>query len=85
MNLLVSQLVREKIETDFDSSVQDKIAEMLSRYTGNEQERVQLDILRLVNGNEKEISSLIEEARLDYRNIIYWAEYPKEARETNHK
>ncbi len=80
MNSLLSQTVWEKIESDFDSLVQAEITELLSYYDGNEQERVQLDILRLAKGSREEVSVLVDEANKDYRNIIYWAEYPEESR-----
>lgn len=80
MNSSLSQTVREKIESDFDSAVQTEVAEMLSRYEGNEQNRVQLNILRLADGSREEVALLVDEANMDYRNIIFWAEYSEEER-----
>ena len=79
MNSPVSQNVWDKIKADFDSSIQAEIAEILSFYNGNEQERVQIDILHLANGNRDEVYFLVEAANKDYRDIIYWAEYAEES------
>ena len=70
----ISKKVRNRIETEYDPSIQTEIAEVLNLYEDNERERVQLHILQLANGNKDEIYSLVEAANQDYRNIIYWAE-----------
>lgn len=44
-----------------------------------EAERVQRDILILAKGDMKEVQALLEKARRDYRNILFWAEYPRES------
>ena len=45
-----------------------------------EQERVLLDILKLAKGDENELTELLARAKKDYRDIIFWAEYPEESR-----
>lgn len=57
---------------------------MLSSY-GEEthpegQERVLLDLLRLAGGDTQQVQELVDRAKRDYRDIIFWAEYPSESR-----
>jgi len=80
MDSSLNEAVRKKIESEFDSSARDEIAELLIRYKYNERERVQLDILHLADGDGEEVSRLVNKANEDYRDIIYWAEYPEESR-----
>lgn len=44
-----------------------------------ERERVQLAILALSKGNEDKLLHLVEAAKQDYRDVLYWAEYPQES------
>jgi predicted metalloprotease len=76
----ISRNVLKKIEDDFDESNQSEIVEVLSLYSGNETERVQADILRLAKGDAKEVENLVGSAMRDYRDVIFWAEYPEESR-----
>jgi len=79
MNSPVSQNVWDKIKADFDSAIRAEIAEILSFYNGNERERVQIDILHLAKGDKDEVYTLVDTAKKDYRDIIYWAEYLEES------
>ena len=45
-----------------------------------ERERVQLAILKLSEGNEEKLREFVAVAKRDYRDVIFWAEYPEEAR-----
>src|SRR6266567_7531746 len=45
-----------------------------------EHERVQLAILKLSEGNEEKLREFIAVAKRDYRDVLFWAEYPEEAR-----
>ena len=45
-----------------------------------ERERVQLAILKLGEGNEKKLREFVAVARRDYRDVLFWAEYPEEAK-----
>ena len=43
-------------------------------------ERVQLAILKLSDGNEDKLREFVAVAKRDYRDVLFWAEYPEEAR-----
>src|SRR6266446_4932918 len=45
-----------------------------------ERERVQLAILKLSEGNEEKLREFVAVAKRDYRDVLFWAEYPEEAR-----
>jgi hypothetical protein len=45
-----------------------------------ELERVQLAILKLSEGNEEKLREFFAVAKRDYRAVLFWAEYPEEAR-----
>ena len=67
------------VQRDFAEEDQKEVETMLSSY-GEEHERVLLDILRLAGGDKKQVQELIDRAKKDYRDIIFWAEYPSEAK-----
>src|SRR5437879_6114564 len=45
-----------------------------------ERERVQLAILKLSEGNEEKLREFVAVAKRDYRDVLFWAENPEEAR-----
>ena len=45
-----------------------------------ERERVQLAILKLSEGNEEKLGEFVAVAKRDYRDVLFWAENPEEAR-----
>ena len=45
-----------------------------------ERERVQLAILKLSEDNEEKLRQHIDVAKRDYRDVLFWAEYPEEAK-----
>ena len=45
-----------------------------------ERERVQLDILKLSVGSEEKVREYVAVAKRDYRDVMFWAEYPEESR-----
>jgi len=57
------------------------VQEVLSTYIGNEQDRVQLAILELAKGSIDGVKYHTDCAQKDYRDVIYWSEYPNEAEE----
>ena len=72
------------VQHDFAEEDQKEVETILSSY-GEEahpkgQERVLLDILRLAGGDKKQVQELIDRAKRDYRDIIFWAEYPSESK-----
>ncbi len=46
-----------------------------------ERERVQMAILTLSKGNEDKLLHFVEVAKQDYRDVLYWAEYPQPSAE----
>jgi hypothetical protein len=45
-----------------------------------ERERVQLAILQLSEGKEEKLRQYVGVAKRDYRDVLFWAEYPEEAK-----
>jgi hypothetical protein len=43
-------------------------------------ERVQLAILKLSGGNEEKLREFVAIAKRDYRDILFWADNPEEAK-----
>ena len=41
-----------------------------------ERERVQLAILKLSEGDARKLLHYLDVAKQDYRDVLYWAEYP---------
>jgi hypothetical protein len=44
-----------------------------------EKERVQLAVLKLSKGDLEELKKMVESAKLDYRDVLCSAEYPKQS------
>ena len=44
-----------------------------------ERERVQLAILKLSEGDAGKLLHYLDVAKKDYRDVLYWAEYPPDA------
>lgn len=76
--------VKARIEKDFPREHHAKVEALMATYGTEtfhkEQERVLLDILLLAKGDLRVVEELVERARMDYRDIIFWAEYPAESR-----
>jgi hypothetical protein len=45
-----------------------------------ERERVQLAILKLSGANEEKLREFVAVAKCDYRDVLFWADNPKEAK-----
>jgi hypothetical protein len=45
-----------------------------------ERERVQLDIVKLSAGSEAKVREYVVVAKRDYRDVLFWAEYPEDSR-----
>jgi hypothetical protein len=60
------------------------VLEMLDSYGvksyERERERVQLDIVKLSGGSEEKVRKYVAVAKRDYRDVLFWAEYPEESR-----
>jgi len=61
-----------------------RVLELLDSYGvesyERERERVQLDILKLSTGSEEKVRDYVAVAKRDYRDVVFWAEYPEESR-----
>ena len=44
-----------------------------------ERERVQVAILKLSAGSEENVREYLAVAKRDYRDVLFWAEYPEES------
>jgi hypothetical protein len=78
------QSIVEKVRKDFPPKDQDEVLEILSFYGTEtyerEQERVLLAVLNLSNGSKEEVWEYVDRAKRDYRDVLFWSEYPEESR-----
>ncbi|HYS95996.1 MAG TPA: hypothetical protein VEL08_05670 [Chthoniobacterales bacterium] len=72
------------IQATFLKSSWARVLELLDTYGveshERERERVQLAILKLSEGNEEKLREFVAIAKRDYRDVLFWAENPDEAR-----
>jgi hypothetical protein len=72
------------VQKGFPGSVHACALELLDTYGvesyERERERVQLAILKLSEGSEEKLREFIAVAKRDYRDVLFWAENPEEAR-----
>jgi hypothetical protein len=72
------------IRATFPESSRSCVLELLDTYgvesCERERERVQLAILKLSAGSEEKLSEFVAVAKRDYRDVLFWAENPEEAR-----
>jgi len=71
--------VRRAIMEQFAPAEQDRVFSLLEPFVIEGGQRIPLCILKLAAGRTDEVISLVEHARRDYRDVIFWAEYPEEA------
>src|SRR6266404_8879782 len=68
----------------FPEAAQDRALALLDTYGvesyERERERVQLAILKLSEGNEEKLREFVQVAKRDYRDVLFWAENPEEAK-----
>jgi hypothetical protein len=74
--------VERIVRRDFPPSQQDNAFAMLREYGGEHREanRVRLAVLKLADKNLKQLRHWVEQAKLDYRDVLAPAEYPKYTR-----
>lgn len=65
----------ERIAQEFSGADQASVIVLLGSYSGPEPDRVYWDILELSKGSFEKVKHYVEAARVDYRDILYWAEY----------
>ncbi len=74
-------LVVAKVKQSFPNEDQEKILAILNLYGKEtyeqEQERVQIAILKLSDGDLERLRKNIETAKRDYRDVLAYAEYPE--------
>src|SRR5438105_8674059 len=72
------------VNKTFPDSAHNRVLELLDSYGvesyERERERVQLAILNLSGGSEEKLREFIAVAKRDYRDVLFWAEYPEESR-----
>jgi hypothetical protein len=72
------------VEATFPESSRLRVLELLDGYGvesyERERGRVQLAILKLSEGNEEKLREFVAVAKRDYRDVLFWAENPEEAR-----
>ena len=72
------------VQTAFPKESWARVLELLDSYGvesyERERERVQLDILKLSAGSEEKVREYVAVAKRDYRDVLFWAENPEEAR-----
>ncbi|HEV3243355.1 MAG TPA: hypothetical protein VGZ31_02970 [Chthoniobacterales bacterium] len=72
------------VQKAFPESSQTQVLESLDNYGiesyERERERVQFAILKLSEGNEEKLREFVVVAKRDYRDVLFWAENPEEAR-----
>src|SRR5438105_9398581 len=69
--------ILERIGREFHGADQDAVAELLASYSGPENDRVRWDILELSKGTLEKVREYVKAAQIDYRDVLYWAEYYK--------
>ena len=61
-----------------------RVLELLDNYGvesyERERERVQVAILKLSAGSEEKVREYVAVAKRDYRDVLFWAEYPEESK-----
>ena len=73
--------VAASVQATFPLSSWARVLELLDSYGVDpherERERVQLDIVRLSAGSEEKLREYVTVAKHDYRDVLFWAEYPE--------
>ena len=65
----------QRIAKEFNVSEQAAVIELFSGYSGPESGRVIWDIMELSKGSLENARRYVQAAKVDYRDILYWAEY----------
>ena len=72
------------VQKTFPESNWENVIQLLDEYGvepyERERERVQLAILKLSGGSEEKLREFLAVAKRDYRDVLFWAEYPEESR-----
>jgi len=72
------------VQATFPMSSWARVLELLDNYGvesyERERERVQVAILKLSAGSEEKVREYVAVAKRDYRDVLFWAEYPEESK-----
>ena len=72
------------VQKIFPESAHARVIELLDSYGvesyERERERVQLAILKLSDGKEDKLREFVAVAKRDYRDVLFWADNPEEAK-----
>ena len=74
------EMVSARVKLDYAPSDQHAVGDLLARISYEEPaliHRVQLAVLRLASGDIARLHSCVVDARLDYRDVLVGAEYPR--------
>jgi hypothetical protein len=78
------QTIIDRVKRDFPQDEHQEVLEVLSFYGTEdyerEQERVLLAVLNLSKGCKEAIWDYLDRAKRDYRDVLFWSEYPEESR-----
>ena len=84
MNLSSREDVVLIVQKTFPETSHSRVIELIDTYGvesyERERERVQLAILKLSEGNEEKLREYVAVAKRDYRDVLFWAENPEEAK-----
>ena len=76
--------VLASVHASFPKEAWPRVLELLDTYGlesyERERERVQLAILNLSAGSEEKLKEFVAAAKRDYRDVLFWSEYPEESR-----
>jgi hypothetical protein len=77
------------VQKTFPEDAQTRILVLLDSYGvesyERERERVQLAILKLSDGDEEKLREFVAVAKRDYRDMLFWADNPEDAKLTPEK
>jgi hypothetical protein len=68
------------VQQSFPESAHARVLELLNTYGVESCERVQLAVLKLSEGNEEKLRNFVTVAKRDYRDILFWADNPEDAK-----
>ena len=68
------------VARDFPPDQQAEVLRELDALGAAAKPRVQLAVLKLVNGRRGELAKHLDHARRDWRDVLMWAEYPADAK-----
>jgi hypothetical protein len=72
------------VQETFPENAHARVLELLDTYGvesyERERERVQLAVLKLSEGNAEKLRDFVAVAKRDYRDVLFWADNPEEAK-----